>query len=144
MTKDSSPSRAARLVRRSLTVVAIAVLIGSVATTTFDSSVALAEQAARAAPARPAVAPADRAGPPARGSRTPTGKLNLNTATASDLELLPGVGPTKAERILAFRTKHGAFKRIADLRRVKGFGKKTLDRLSPFLTLTERTTLAVQ
>ena len=69
------------------------------------------------------------------------GKLNLNTASESELELLPGVGPTKAERILEFRTKHGPFKRVFDLRRVKGFGKKTVDRLTPFLTVSERTSL---
>lgn len=76
------------------------------------------------------------------GKKTPTGKLNLNTATVDQLMLLPGIGPSKAERILAFRGKHGPFKRIADLRRVKGFGYKTLKKLEPFLDVKGDTTLA--
>ena len=47
----------------------------------------------------------------------------------------------KAERIIAFRQKHGAFKRVADLRRVKGFGRKTLKKLEPFLDIKGETTL---
>src|SRR6187549_90148 len=71
-------------------------------------------------------APAD---PATRGKKAVTGKLNLNTATAEQLMLLPGVGPSKAELVVAFRGKHGPFKRVADLRKVKGFGYKTLKKL---------------
>jgi competence protein ComEA len=77
--------------------------------------------------------------PPAR--KATSGRLNLNTATPEQLEMLPGVGPSKAERIVAFRQKHGPFKRVADLRRVKGFGRKTLKRLEPFLDVKGVTTL---
>ena len=73
--------------------------------------------------------------------KTLGGKLNLNTATAEQLELLPSVGPQKAERILTWRKKNGGFKRVADLRRVKGFGYKTFKRLEPFLDVTGETTL---
>src|SRR5262249_37280015 len=52
------------------------------------------------------------------------GTVNINTATVDELDRLPGVGPTKAEAIAAFRAKHGAFKRVDDLDRVKGFGRK--------------------
>lgn len=76
------------------------------------------------------------------GKKAPTGKLNLNTAGVDQLMLLPGVGPSKAERIVAFRGKHGPFKRIADLRRVKGFGYKTLKKLEPFLDIKGETTLS--
>jgi len=72
------------------------------------------------------------------------GKLNLNTASEDQLMLLPTVGPAKAERIVAWRKKNGGFKRIADLRRVKGFGYKTFKRLAPFLTIKGETTLATQ
>ncbi len=91
------------------------------------------------------------AGPPiavaAGGSTkaaTPTleGQVNINTATAQQLQLLPGIGKTKAERIVAWRNRHGKFKRIIDLRRVKGFGKKSVAKLAPYLTLTGPTTLA--
>lgn len=99
--------------------------------------------APKAAPAALEAATADEADPPARaGKKTPTGKLNLNTATAEQLMLLPGVGPSKAERVLAFRGKHGPFKRVSDLRRVKGFGYKTLKKLEPFLDVKGESTLA--
>lgn len=70
-----------------------------------------------------------------------TGKLNLNTATEEQLMMLPTVGPAKAERIVAWRKKNGAFRRTADLRRVKGFGYKTFKRLEPFLDIKGDTTL---
>ena len=73
-----------------------------------------------------------------------TGKLNLNTATEDQLVLLPSIGPAKADRIVAWRAKHGAFRRTADLRRVKGFGYKTFKRLEPFLAIKGDTTLAAQ
>jgi competence protein ComEA len=73
-----------------------------------------------------------------------TGKLNLNTATEEQLLLLPTVGPSKAERIVTWRKKNGGFKRVADLRRVKGFGYKTFKRLEPFLEIAGETTLAVK
>lgn len=112
-----------------------------------------------AAPARPAgavaaastaAAGASRAAdgdPEERGAKQPTrkivtGKLNLNTATEEQLTLLPTVGPSKAERIVVWRKKNGGFKRVADLRRVKGFGYKTFKRLEPFLDITGETTLA--
>ena len=71
-----------------------------------------------------------------------TGKLNLNTATEDQLMLLPRIGASKAERIIAWRQKYGGFKRIADLRRVKGFGYKTFKRLEVYLAVTGETTLA--
>ena len=56
--------------------------------------------------------------------------------------LLPTVGPAKAERIVTWRKKNGAFKRPADLRRVKGFGYKTFKRLEPYLDVKGDSTLA--
>ncbi|HSR99290.1 MAG TPA: helix-hairpin-helix domain-containing protein [Kofleriaceae bacterium] len=72
------------------------------------------------------------------------GKLNLNTANEEQLMLLPTVGPAKAERIVTWRKKNGAFKRVADLRRVKGFGYKTFKKLEPFLDIKGDTTLAAK
>jgi competence protein ComEA len=94
-----------------------------------------------AAPPAVAAAAADDGESAPTGRKATSGKLNLNTATPEQLELLPGVGPAKAERIIAFRQKHGAFKRVADLRRVKGFGRKTLKKLEPFLDIKGETTL---
>lgn len=70
-----------------------------------------------------------------------SGKLNLNTATEEQLMLLPTVGPSKAERIVAWRKKNGSFKRTADLRRVKGFGYRTFKKLEPFLEIKGESTL---
>ena len=78
---------------------------------------------------------------PRRDKKAVTGKINLNTATEEQLMRLPTVGPAKAERIVAWRKKHGGFKRIADLRRVKGFGYKTFKRLAPLLAVRGETTL---
>lgn len=76
-----------------------------------------------------------------RLAKRPAGKLNLNTATGDQLQLLPGIGPAKAERILEWRQKHGSFRRVADLRRVKGFGYRTLKRLEPYLDVRGENTL---
>ena len=84
----------------------------------------------RATAARPANVPATIS---SSGDGELTGTVNLNTATAEALRMLPGVGPTKADRIVAWRKKHGAFRRVDDLRRVKGFGPKTVDKLRRYL-----------
>ncbi|MBK9035883.1 MAG: helix-hairpin-helix domain-containing protein [Myxococcales bacterium] len=102
----------------------------------------LEPRAARAAPPSIAAATADVGDDDPPAHKATSGRLNLNTATAEQLEMLPGVGPAKAERIVAFRGKHGPFKRVADLRRVKGFGRKTLKKLERFLDIKGPTTLA--
>lgn len=79
--------------------------------------------------------------PRKKSARELSGKLNLNTATEQQLMMLPTVGPAKAERIVAWRKKNGSFRRIADLRRVKGFGYKTFKRLEPFIDIKGDTTL---
>lgn len=76
--------------------------------------------------------------------KTPTGKLNLNTATAKELSTLPGVGPAKAERVVAWRAKNGKFERVLDLRRVKGFGKKSVEKLEPHLSVSGASTYKLQ
>ncbi len=80
----------------------------------------------------------------AKGKKELSGKLNLNTATVEQLTLLPGVGPSKAERVIAWRTKNGDFKRVADLRKVKGFGYKTIKKLEAYLDVKGTTTLAAK
>jgi competence protein ComEA len=68
------------------------------------------------------------------------GVVNLNQADFDQLTLLPGVGPTKARRIVEWRAKH-PFKRIEELTRVKGFGRKSFARLKANLTVAGPTTL---
>ena len=66
------------------------------------------------------------------------GRLDLNTATADELEGLPGIGPKTAQRILEDRRMRGPFRRPSDLTRVKGIGPKTLARLTPLITVSAR------
>ena len=95
------------------------------------------------APSKPSTAPAPDE--PIRLVRKEvTGKLNLNTATEEQLMMLPTVGPSKADRIVAWRKKNGGFKRTADLRRVKGFGYRTYKKLEPFLDIKGESTLSAK
>ncbi len=72
-----------------------------------------------------------------------SGVVNLNEGSKEELDRLPGVGMKAAERVLAYRQKQ-PFKRIEELVRVKGFGKKKFEKLKPFLTTTGPTTLQVE
>jgi competence protein ComEA len=55
--------------------------------------------------------------------------VNLNTATQQQLEEVKGIGPSKAKAIVEYRNKNGQFKSVDDLDKVKGFGKKSIDKL---------------
>jgi competence protein ComEA len=50
--------------------------------------------------------------------------INLNTATAKELETLPGIGPTLAKRIVAFREKRQGFKRVEELLAIPGISER--------------------
>jgi competence protein ComEA len=89
---------------------------------------------------RPARAEASPPAAAAASAPVGDGTVNINTATVEELIRLPGIGPAKAAAIAAFRQKHGAFGRIEDLDRVKGFGRKTLARLRPNLSVSGPTT----
>ena len=72
---------------------------------------------------------------PAPGD-APAGPLvNLNTATASELETLPDVGPVTAEAILAWRSEHGGFTAVDELLEVDGIGDATLATIAPHVTV---------
>ncbi len=64
------------------------------------------------------------------------GPLDLNRATAVELEKLPGIGPTLAARIVAWREAHGPFQSVEDLLLVPGIGPKTLEGLRDKVTVT--------
>jgi competence protein ComEA len=61
--------------------------------------------------------------------------VNVNTATATQLEALPGIGPATAKRIVEHREKNGAFKKPEDLMNVRGIGEKAFLRLRPLVTV---------
>ena len=132
----------AKLTHRSTLVAALVALVAAIGGTWSTASAA---PPALAVPFAAASGSAAADGEPhvaKKSSRKElAGKLNLNTATEDQLMLLPAVGPAKAERIVAWRKKNGGFKRIADLRHVKGFGYKTFKKLEPFLDVKGDTTL---
>ncbi|WP_049949783.1 ComEA family DNA-binding protein [Sorangium cellulosum] len=102
--------------------------------------VADAGVAAAAAPPSPGDAaappPGDGgAGAPAGGGVTADGKVVLNLATEADLMRLPGIGPAKAAAILALRAKIKRFRKVDDLLRVKGLGRRSLKRLRPLVLI---------
>jgi len=67
--------------------------------------------------------------------------VNVNEADASQLALLPRVGPALAERIIEFREANGKLEKAEDLILVRGIGEKTFALLEPFVTVSGKTTL---
>ena len=64
------------------------------------------------------------------------GVINVNTATKEELMMLPGIGEKTASTIVAYRQANGPFKKIDDMREIKGISKKKLGKLRPSLVLT--------
>jgi competence protein ComEA len=73
---------------------------------------------------------------------SPDDPVALNTATVDDLRRLPGVGPKRADAILALRGRLGRFRAVEDLLKVKGIGRATLRRLRPLVRLDPPTSAA--
>lgn len=75
---------------------------------------------------------------------TVSGVVNINTAEAAQLALLPRVGAKAAQRIVEYRKEHGPFRKTSDLMQVKGIGEKTYERLAPYLVVEGKTTLTAK
>jgi competence protein ComEA len=71
-----------------------------------------------------------------------TGVVNINSASSEQLQLLPRIGPSVAERVIAFRKENGQFKSAEDLMLVTGIGEKTFALIKPHVALSGDTTLA--
>ena len=99
------------------------------------------EEVGAAAPVKGAAAPvkgeAVKAAPPAPERAAPPqvadGRVNVNTASEHELNALPGIGPALAKRIVEERAAGGAFSSAGDLRRVRGIGPKTIEKLTPLV-----------
>ncbi len=68
--------------------------------------------------------------------------IDLNRASAEDLDALPGLGPALAQRIIDYRQSHGPFKKIDDLTEVSGIGPQNLQKLKPYLGLGSQEAIA--
>jgi competence protein ComEA len=69
------------------------------------------------------------------GAQLEGSKIDLNTATLEQLDTLPGVGQVTAQRILEYRTQHGSFKSVDELKEVDGIGPKKFDQLKPHVVV---------
>jgi len=78
--------------------------------------------------------PGPRAG--AKSAPASTAIVNLNTASAADLEGLPGIGAKTAARIVEYRQKNGPFKKIEELMNVHGVGEKNFLKLKPQISVS--------
>ena len=68
-------------------------------------------------------------------TKTPLGKININTATIEVLDALPGIGPAIAERIVEYRTQNGGFKQPEDLKKVRGIGDVLFNQVKDYITV---------
>src|SRR5713226_9299271 len=73
--------------------------------------------------------------------KPPLKPVNINTATSEELQQVPGIGPATAEKILLMRKSYGAFKSVDDLLAIKGLGKKRLEKMRKYLTVSKSSAL---
>ncbi|RKN79035.1 ComEA family DNA-binding protein [Paenibacillus ginsengarvi] len=70
-----------------------------------------------------------------KSQKAAAGVLDLNRASESELDKLPGIGPSKAKAIAEYRSREGPFRTVEDLKKVKGIGDKTFETLKPYITV---------
>ena len=101
--------------------------------TTPDADLAALNPAQRLRDGERVVVPG-RPASPQPGSASTAGPLNINTASADELDALPGIGAVLAQRIVEHRTAHGPFATVDDLVAVRGISGRMVDELRPFVT----------
>ena len=69
--------------------------------------------------------------------KPPAHPININTAGAADLQQVPGIGPSTAQKILDTRKSYGSFKSVDDLLSIKGIGPKKLEKMRKYLTVSK-------
>jgi len=67
--------------------------------------------------------------------KPPAQPININTANLDELQLVPGIGPVTAGKILQMRKSYGSFKSVDDLLAIRGLGPKRLDKMRKYLTV---------
>ncbi len=70
-------------------------------------------------------------------SKAAADKININTASVTELQKLPRIGPKVAERIVDYRTQNGPFKKVEDIMKVRGIGEKVFDQIKDLITVGE-------
>jgi comEA protein len=69
--------------------------------------------------------------------KPPAKPVNINAANSDELQQVPGIGPATAEKILQMRKSYGSFKSVDDLLSIKGIGKKRLEKMRKYLTVSK-------
>ena len=77
----------------------------------------------------------DAVGQDTKAGMATASPLNLNSATAADLEKLPGIGAAMATRIVDYRQKSGGFKKVEELMNIQGIGERNFLKLKPLVTV---------
>jgi competence protein ComEA len=72
----------------------------------------------------------------AQKKNPPAKPVNLNSASAEELQQVPGIGPATAKSIINFREKSGPFRRVEDLLAIRGISKQALERIRPYVTVS--------
>ena len=87
--------------------------------------------------AQPTAQGARKPAPARTEARAAVASINLNTATAAELEKLPGIGQKVAARIVEYRQKNGPFKKVEELMNVQGIGEKSFLQFRSQLTVAQ-------
>ena len=69
--------------------------------------------------------------------KPPPKPVNINSASSEELQQVPGIGPVTADKILQMRKSYGAFKSVDDLLAIRGIGKKRLEKMRKYLTVSK-------
>lgn len=83
----------------------------------------------------PATAASTVGAAPPLPTAQPAGPININTATAAELETLPRIGPVTAQKIVEYREQHGPFQSIEDIKRVSGIGDATFEAIKALIVV---------
>ena len=87
--------------------------------------------------AHPTAQAAQKSATPRTDAKPAVATIHLNTATAAELEKLPGIGQKVAARIVEYRQKNGPFKKVEELMNVQGIGEKSFLQFRSQLTVTQ-------